>query len=262
MPLEPTCDGKWKLHSDYQQKWLIVEQSLLYIITKFRETFHSLHSLNYKPYCNPSDHGYLQSHKEAKHARISATQSRLTFLPLIGRVSCELSRKETHIWEKPLLTDNGQAVCLGWIKAMKTCAICNFSLSIHWVGALINLGSANSDILEMVPCMLKCNVPIWFFWGCHTSPHPLSGGPFIDQYCPNQDEIKEALIVRQITVSPIPTPDPIFPHTEDIVPSPSVDPILAALSSQTVSLSASLTQILFLTLIHFAATVCNPIYCC
>jgi hypothetical protein len=73
--LEQDPDGKWQLHTKYQEIFYIVEMSLIHIIAKFQQTFHSLFSLNYKPYQNPSKHGYLQSHKEPRHARILATQS-------------------------------------------------------------------------------------------------------------------------------------------------------------------------------------------
>lgn len=235
VPVEQTPDGKWELYADYQEKWQILEQSLLYIIAKFRQTHHSLFSLDYRPYRNPSDHGYLRSHKAAKHAQISATQSRLAFLPLIGRVSYELSRVETHVWVKALLTDDGQPVRQSWIDAMKACAIGNFSPSIRRAGVLINLGSSDSDILEMVPRMIKCSVPIWFFWGSRNSPRPYTGGPFIDKYCPSRREVDEALVTRQITVSPTPTSNPIFPLAENFVPPSSVDPFPSSSSSQPVS---------------------------
>jgi hypothetical protein len=240
----------------------ILEQGLLWIITKFRKSFHSLFSLDYRPYRNPSDHGYLQSHKAARHAQISATQSRFTFLPLIGRVSYELSRVETYLWVNALLKDDGNPVRQSWIDAMKTCAFGNFSPSIRRAGVLINLGSSNSNIVNLVPHLLKGNVPIWFFWGCRTSLCPFTGGPTIDQYRPNQHEINEALITRQITVIPTPMPNPIFPLTGDFVSPPSVDPFppSSLSSSRPVSSVAWLTQILFLTLIRFAATVHSPIH--
>jgi hypothetical protein len=75
VPLEQDHDGKWRLHAKYQEKFYIVEMSLIHIIAKFRETFHSLFSLDYKPYRSPAKHGYLRFPKEPRHARISATQS-------------------------------------------------------------------------------------------------------------------------------------------------------------------------------------------
>jgi hypothetical protein len=247
VPVEQRPDGTWELHPHHQEKWFILEQSLQYIITKFRQTYHSLFSLNYRPYRNPSDHGYLRSHKEAKHARYSATQSQLAFLPFIGRVSYELSRVEAHVWPNALLTDVGQPVRQSWIDAMKTCAIANFSPSIRRAGILINLGSSNTDILMKVPRMLECNVPVWFFWGSHTSPRPLSGGPSIDRYCPNRHEIKEALIKRQITLNPNSTSNPIFPPIESFESfenfdlPPNVDPVPASSSTLPVSSLAHLT---------------------
>src|ERR1700690_2533580 len=60
LPAQPTSDGRWELHPDHQARWQTLEQSLLYIITKLRKTYHSLFSLDYRPYRNPSDHGYLR----------------------------------------------------------------------------------------------------------------------------------------------------------------------------------------------------------
>jgi hypothetical protein len=217
-----------------------LEQSLLYIITKLRKTYHSLFSLDYRPYRNPSDHGYLRSHKAANHARISATHSRLAFLPLIGRVSYEVSKVPLHAWETALLNHDGPAVREGWIEAMKTCALGNFSPSIRRAGALINLGSAHPDVLELVPLMIKCNVPIWFFWGSRKSPRPFTGGSSIDIYCPSQREIDEAVMTRQITVDPIPTSHTISPF----VPPMDVDSFAAAAasSSQPVSILILLSE--------------------
>ena len=231
LPVQQTPDGSWELDREHQERWCTLEKSLIYIIAKFRKTHHSLFSLDYRPYRNPSDHGYLRSHKAAKHAQISATQSRLAFLPLIGRVSYELSRVDTHVWVKALLNDNGNPVHQSWIDAIKNCALGNFSPSIRRAGALINLGSPNPDVLELVPRMIKCNVPVWFFWGSYKSPCPFTGGPSIDIYCPSQREIDEALVTRQITVNPTPTSDAIFPLTESFVPPSSVDPFAVALSS-------------------------------
>jgi hypothetical protein len=176
-------------------------------------------------------------------------------------VSYELSREETHNWERALLNEKGlQPVCQSWIDVMKTCSVGKFSLSIHWAGILINLGTPNSDILELVPRMLKCNVPIWFSWGSHTSLHAFDGGAFISQYCPSWREVDEALITRQIKINPMSMTNPIFSPTQSLIHPPSVDPFQALSSSQVVSSSACLTQILFLTLVYFTATIHNPIY--
>jgi hypothetical protein len=59
VPLEQDRDGKWQLHAKYQEKFYIIEMSLIHIIAKFQETFHPLFSLNYKPYQNPAKHRYL-----------------------------------------------------------------------------------------------------------------------------------------------------------------------------------------------------------
>jgi hypothetical protein len=127
-------------------------------------------------------------------------------------------------------------------KDSSLCVSGDFSPSICWADVLINLDTLNSDILKLVPWMLKCNVPIWFFWGSHISLCHLTGGAsFIDHFCHTQAEINEALITRQITIDPMPTPNPIFPPTENPVPPPSVDPFLALSSSQIVSSSACLT---------------------
>jgi hypothetical protein len=142
VPLEQDGDGKWQLHAKYQDKFYIVEMSLIHIIAKFQETFHSLFSLDYKPYQNPAGHGYLRFHKEPRHARILATQSQLAFLPLIGKVSYELSREPTHNWEKALLKEQGlQPVRQSWIDAIK---------SVNFHHQFVGQGSRSTSVHQIL----------------------------------------------------------------------------------------------------------------
>jgi hypothetical protein len=87
-----------------------------------------------------------------------ATQSWLAFLPLIGKVSFELSREPMHNWEKALLKEQGlQPVHKFWIDAIKSSSISKFSPSIHWGGVRghpsISLLPLSSPTLHLFICI-------------------------------------------------------------------------------------------------------------
>jgi hypothetical protein len=125
---------------------------------------------------NPSQFGYFNAHSTENKARFALSQSLDCFVLLFAYVSfcnaicrnpddpvsISLSDSTQPKWFNELSARRNR-VHPEWLKLLADSPISNFTTTPQRVGTIINV--SRCSWINLVPRMLKANIPIWLYWG-------------------------------------------------------------------------------------------------
>ena len=183
------------LPQDISKSWKTLEQSCLQIIKVLRDFFKTEHPKVFivcsDP--NPSQYGYSKCHRTKAKARQAISNSLDAFVLLFACVSfhiaiCRRSDDPARIstssspstlprWFQHLSLRQNK-IHPEWLQLLADSPISDFTSTSQRVGAILNVSSCSW--FDLVPNMLKANVPIWLYWG--TAPfflQPLNTGALL-----------------------------------------------------------------------------------
>ena len=179
--LDKDFDG-YHLPKDVSKSWKTLEQSCRQIITVLSALFKQdypqiLFTCSAPP--NPSHFGYSKDHRTESKARHAISQSLDAFVLLFAYVSfsiaiCRKPEDPAFISTESLSTSTQprwfQHLSLRqskihpeWLQLLADSPISNFTTTPQRVGVIINV--SRCSWINLVPSMLKANVPIWLYWG-------------------------------------------------------------------------------------------------
>ena len=177
IPLNEDAFG-YHLPDDVSQSWKTLEQSCGQIITVLRALFVEEHPKT-PVFCsappNPSQSGYSKRYRTTGKARIALSNSLDAFVLLFAYVSfciaiCRKSNDPASISSiSSTSTPPGwfQRLSLRihpeWLQLLADSPISNFTTTPQRVGTIINV--SRCSWFDLVPYMLRANVPVWFYWG-------------------------------------------------------------------------------------------------
>jgi hypothetical protein len=179
--LIPLEDGKYghQLPQDVAKSWKRLEQSCCQIATVLRSSFERDYpqiSLDCPVPPSPSKFGYAKGYSTERKARLALSESVDAFVLLFAYVSfCIAMRRapedppsisfstSTKPWWYRELSARQSNIHPEFLQLLADSPISDFSTTPQRVGTIINV--SRCSWIQLVPRMLKANVPIWLYWG-------------------------------------------------------------------------------------------------
>ena len=172
------------------KSWKTFEESCCQALTVLRSLFqldHPKTPLHCSEPLRPSKFGYMKGYPKETKARLALSASIDAFVLLFAYVSfmiamCRapddpisvpLSSSTKPRWFK-VLSERNSRIHPEWLQLLAESPISDFSTTQR-VGVIMNVSQC--QWINLVPRMIKVNIPIWFYWG--TPPaflQPLEGG--------------------------------------------------------------------------------------
>ena len=178
IPLENDMHG-YHLPQDVTKLWKTLEQSYCQITTVLRSSS-KRHYSNIFIDCsvppNPSKFGYSKDYFTETKAQIALSQSVDAFVLLFAYVSfciaiCRVSDDPTSIslststqprWLQELSAPESK-IHPEFLQLLMDSPIVDFTATPQRLGTIIDISQCSW--INLVPCMINANVPIWLYWG-------------------------------------------------------------------------------------------------
>jgi hypothetical protein len=174
-------DKDFNLPEDVSRSWKTLDQSCCQIVTVLRVLFKQDHPkvlFTCLAPPKPSQFGYSKDHRNEERARYALSQSLDAFVLLFAYISfciaiCRKSDDPAFIssssststqpsWFQHLSLRQSK-IHPEWLQLLADSPISNFTTTPQRVGAIINV--SRCSWIDLVPLMLKANLPIWLYWG-------------------------------------------------------------------------------------------------
>ena len=174
IPLEKDKYG-YHLPADVAKSWKIFEKSCRQAASLLRTSFERDHPKSFF-YCltpaKPSEFGYFKAHDSEDEARSALSKSLDAFVILLAYVSFYIAlcskRDAVSVSSKPIwfqvLSDRKDEIHPEWIQLLADSPIADFTTPPQRLGTIVNV--SRCSWLNLVPYMIKANVPVWLYWGC------------------------------------------------------------------------------------------------
>jgi hypothetical protein len=184
--------GMWHLPKVTGKSWKVFEHSIRLVAEKLQRHFIDENPnipVIWETPAKPSLYGYFISHATREAATLAIYDSIDGFIVYTAYISFLIALCEctASIWQgfsiENLFKNAGIESHLEWISGLLQSGVGDFTTTRRRVGSIVNVDQC--QWLNLVPYMIKCNVPIWLCWGPQPHPHKNLRLSWIWNFYPN-----------------------------------------------------------------------------
>ena len=200
LPIQRLEDGSWSLHPAVLTEWVSLERNMRALLSALLDCSSAVLPKYFRLWSFPKQYGYQLHYRSQRHARVIASRSRDSFIPLMAALSFMLVLMG---WQEQLKGDgfdwhaivfSNTSIHPQWLADLEMSVVGNYNTPR--VGGIINF--AKSEILWMLPTIRKLNMPLYLHWG-HIQDRPLRVPDFLQNegFVPSPREIEVLCLFAQ-----------------------------------------------------------------